>query len=132
MTRYGRVVLTLVAAALVSVGFAGSGWAGEPKAGVVDDTQIQAQIDRKIGDEAADRQAVRDLLQRPEVRKIAGAAGLDIDRANTAVDVLSGPELERVASSVHEINAGTGGVETVTLSITAIVIILLLIIILAD
>jgi hypothetical protein len=132
MTRYGTFILTLFAATLISVGFAGSAWAGEPKASVVDDAQIQAQIDRKMGNEAADRQAVRDLLQRPEVRKIAGAAGLDIERANTAVDVLSGPELERVASSVHEINAGAGGVETVTLSVTAIVIILLLIIILAD
>jgi hypothetical protein len=132
MTRYGRSILTLIAAALISVGFAGSGWAGEPRASVVDDTQIQAQIDRKAGNEAADRQTVRDMLQRPEVRKIAGAAGLDIQRATTAVDVLSGPELERVAGSVHELNAGTGGVETVTLSVTAIIIILLLIIILAD
>lgn len=132
MTRYGKSILALIAAALISAGFAGSGWAGEPRASVVDDTQIQAQIDRKVGNEAADRQTVRDMLQRPEVRKIAGAAGLDIERATTAVDVLSGPELERVAGSVHELNAGTGGSETVTLSITAIIIILLLIIILAN
>ncbi|HSQ60824.1 MAG TPA: PA2779 family protein [Acidobacteriota bacterium] len=132
MTRYGRVVLTLVAAALISVGFAGNGWAGEPRESVIDDTQIQTQIDRYVDNEAADRQAVRDLLQRPEVREIAGVAGLDIERANTAVGVLSGPELERIAGSVHELNAGAGGVETVTLSVTAIIIILLLIIILAD
>jgi hypothetical protein len=132
MTRYRRVTLSLLAAAFISIGIAGTGWAGEPRSDVVGQVDIQAQIDRKIDNESADRQAIRDLLRRPEVRRIAGAAGLDIERATAAAGVLSGPELKDIAARAHELNAGIGGTQTVTLSVTAIVIIVLLIILIAN
>ena len=99
---------------------------------MVGEVDIQTQIDRRIDSESADRQAIQDLLRRPDVRRIAGAAGLDIERASAAAAVLSGPELQEIAARAQAINSGVGGVEKVTLSITAIVIILLLIIILAS
>jgi hypothetical protein len=73
------------------------------------------------------------MLERAEVRQIAGAAGLDLERASTAAAVLSGPELEKLAAQAREVNANlTGGSETVVISATALIIILLIIIILAD
>jgi len=132
MTTYRRVTLALLAAALISVGMVGIGWADEPRSDVVGEADIQTQVDRRVDSESADRQAIQDLLRRPEVRRIAGAAGLDIERASAAASVLSGSELKAIAARAHEINAGTGGVEKVTLTVTTIVIILLLIIILAN
>jgi hypothetical protein len=60
------------------------------------------------------------------------ATGLDIERASAAAGVLSGPELKEIATRANEINAGVGGRETVTISVTAIIIILLLLILLTD
>jgi hypothetical protein len=124
--------LALLAAALISFGIVGTSQAGEQRSDVVGEADIQTQIDQRIGNEKSDRQAIQSLLQRPEVRRIAGTAGLDIGRANAAVGVLSGPDLKDIASRAREINGVVGGRETVTISVVALVIILLLIIILAD
>lgn len=132
MTRYRRITLALLAAALVTVGIAGSGQAAEQRADVIGEVDIQAQIDRHVNNEATDRQAIQDLLRRPEVRRIAGSVGLDIERATAAAGVLSGSELKDVAARANEINAGVGGRETVTIAVTTLIIIGLLIIILAN
>jgi len=131
MIRYRRMALALLAAALISVGIAGAGLAGERRADVIGEVDIQAQIDRQVTNETADRQAIQEMLRRPEVRRIAGSLGLDIERATAAAAVLSGPELKDAAVRAHEINAGVGGRETVTIAVTTLIIIALLIIILA-
>jgi hypothetical protein len=110
---------------------AGTARAGEPRPSVAGEVDIQAQIDRRVDNEARAHQAIQDLLRRPDVRRIAGAAGLDIARASAAAALLSGPELKDIAARAHELNAGVGGTEKVTLSVGAIIIILLLILILA-
>ena len=135
MTTYRKITLALLAASLLTVGTAGTGWAGEPRPDVIADADIQAKIDQRVDSESADRQAIQDLLLRPEVRRIAGTAGLDIQRVSAAAGVLSGADLKDVAARVHAVTAesGTvGGVERVTLTVTTIIIILLLIIILAN
>ena len=132
MTTYRKLTLALLAVALISVGIAGAARAGEPRPDVIGEVDIQAQIDRQVGNEAADRQAIQDLLRRPDVRRIAGSVGLDIERAGAAAGVLSGPELKDAAARAHEINAGVGGRETVTVAVTTLIIIALLIIILAS
>lgn len=132
MTRFRKLTLTLLAAALIGGGLGGAAWAGEARTDVVGGADIQAQIDKRVDREAADRQVIQDLLRRPDVRRIAGAAGLDIERATAAASVLSGAELEEIAARAQEINAGVGGAKSVTLSITAIVIIILIIILIAN
>jgi hypothetical protein len=126
------MTLALLAAALISVGIAGAGQADESRSDVIGEVDIQTQIDRRIDTESGDRQAVQNLLRRPEVRQIAGAAGLDIERASAAAGLLSGQELKDLAVRAHEINAGVGGRETVTIAVTTLIIIALLIIILAN
>lgn len=132
MKTYPRWTLALLASALISFGIAGTGRADTPRSDVVGTVDIQAQIDRRVDTEKSDRQAIQQLLQRPDVRKIAGAAGLSIERASAAAGVLSGPELKKIASSAREIDGTVGGRETVTIAVTTLIIILLLIIILAN
>lgn len=131
MTTYRSITLAFLSAAFLSVGTAGTVLAGQPRSDVISDVDIQTQIDRRIDNQSADRQAIQNLLRRPEVRRIAGAAGLDIERASAAAGILSGPELKDIAARAREIDGGVGGTEKVTLSVSAIIIILLLILILS-
>jgi hypothetical protein len=132
MKTYQRLALAVLAVVVASVGMAGAGLAAEPQRHVVGDTEIQARIDQQMGQADADRQAIQTMLQRADVRKIAGTAGLDLERASAAAAVLSGPALEKMAAQAREINAGlTGGDGTIVLSATALIIILLIVILLA-
>ena len=132
MKTYRRWAMALLAAALVGFAFADAGRAEGQRSDVVGEVDIQAQLDRRIDSEGSDRQVVQDLLQRPEVRRIAGSAGLDIGRATAAAGVLSGSELKDIASRAREINGVVGGRQTVTIAVTTLIIIVLLIILLAD
>lgn len=127
-----RVSTTLLIAALFSVAIAVPASAAAPRADVVGEADIQAQIEQRVDREAADRQVITDLLRRPDVRKIAGVAGIDIQRVTAAAGLLSSTDLAAVAASANEINTQAGGAEKVTVAVTTIIIILLLIIILAD
>jgi len=132
MNQYRKAAMALLAIALVSIGIVSPAMAEKPRADVVSVTDIQARIDQKVGTEAADRQAIQDLLARPDVKKIAGTAGLDVERASAAVGLLSGAELKDIAAQANEVNGIQGGADHVTLAVTTIIIILLLIIILAN
>jgi hypothetical protein len=130
MTVYQRFALAVLAVAVIAVAAAGASVAGEPQRHVVGDNEIQARMDQQIGQAAADRQAIQIMLQRADVRQIAGAAGLDLERASAAAAVLSGPSLEKLAAQAREVNAGLVGGDTIVLSVTAVIIILLIIILL--
>ncbi len=133
MTTYKRFALAVLAVLVIAVGAAGASLAGEPQRHVVGGDEIQAMIDQQIGQVDADRQAIQIMLQRADIRQIAGSVGLDLERASAAAAVLSGPSLEKLAAQAREVNAGlAGGSGTVVISATALIIILLLIIIIAD
>lgn len=132
MRMYKRLALVVCAVVVVAVGAAGASLAGEPTRHVVGEGDIQARIDQQIGQANADRQAIQTMLQRPDVRRIAGSAGLDLDRANAAAAVLSGSSLATLAAQAREVNAGlVGGDSTIVISATALIIILLILILLA-
>ena len=95
---------------------------------VVTEAEIQAGIDQQLHSAAADRQAIRDLLARPEVQRIAGQAGLSLTKANDAIPTLSGPELQRVASQARAVNSQALGGDRIVMSTTTIIIILLIVI----
>jgi cell division protein FtsL len=91
-----------------------------------------ATLDQMVAAEASTddqhRQAVRDLLQRDEVRDIAKGAGLDLARAEAAVAVLDGAELEQLALQAQQVNEElAGGASVVVISTTTIIIVLLII-----
>ena len=132
MTMYKRLALAIFALVVIAVGAAGASLAGEPQRHVVGGNDIQARIDQQVGQADADRQAIQTMLQRADVRRIAGTAGLNLERASAAAAVLSGPSLATLAAQAREVNAGlVGGSETIVISATALIIILLIIILLA-
>jgi hypothetical protein len=91
-----------------------------------------AALDRAIAEHLrqadADRQAIRDVLQRPEVREIATHAGLDVARAERAVATLDGAELQQIAAQARAVDNSLAGGQNITLSATTIIIILLVVI----
>jgi hypothetical protein len=95
---------------------------------VVTEAEIQAGIDQAIHSEAADRQAIRDLLARPEVRRIAGQAGLSLTRANDAIPMLSGAELQRLAAQAREVNSQALAGDRISMNSTTLIIILLIVV----
>lgn len=133
MTRHNRFAMAVLALTVIAVAGAGSSLAGEPQRHVVGQSEIQGLIDQQIGQADADRQAIRTMLQREDVRRIAGSAGLDIARVSAAAGALSGDALTTLAAQARDVNASlVGGDSTVVLSATTIIIILLIIILLAD
>jgi hypothetical protein len=127
-----RLSLKRISTLLLSLAFcvaaASASMAGETPRHVVGSADIQARIDQQLDREAADRQAIQQLLAQPGVRQIAETAGLDIERAHAAAALLSGAELKDLASSAREVNAGIGGDRTITITATTLIIILLVII----
>jgi hypothetical protein len=128
MMRTSIRVLVLAATLLIPGLAAGRGFA-EP-AHVVTGPEIQARIDQKIQSEAADRQAIRDLLARPEVRRVAGSAGLNLQRADAAIGTLSGSELSRLAAQARQANSEIGGRRTVTMTWTTVIIVVVALVVL--
>lgn len=100
---------------------------------VVDRAAVeQALLDRVQG-EGASRAAIRSLLERNEVRKIAAELGLDVRRADTAVSTLEGPELERLAQQARAANELlSGGAQTIRISVVTLLLIIIIVILLAD
>lgn len=97
--------------------------------------EMDAMVSERTDASEADREALRTLLRHPEVRAVAGTAGLDLQRAESAVDVLEEEEVERLAPKARELyDALTGGGSTIVISSTVLIIALLvlLIILVAD
>ena len=99
--------------------------------------RARAAVDQALGakvlsDESA-RDAVRTLLARDEVKAMAENMGLDLRRANTAVSTLQGADLQRVSDRAAVANDMlTGGRQTVTISLVAVLLIVIIIILVAD
>ena len=92
-------------------------------------------LDAAIQDHARaterDRDAVRQFLQRADVKAIAGKYGVDVRRAESAVAAMDASELARVATQARQAeDALAGGDSTVTISTTTIIIGLLVLILL--
>jgi hypothetical protein len=78
MTTYKRFAQAALAVVVMVGGLSGTSLAAEPQHHVTAPNEIQARIDQQVDTEAADRQAIQTMLQRADVRRIAGSAGLDI------------------------------------------------------
>ena len=69
------------------------------------------------------------LLRRHEVRDIAAKAGLSIERAETAVAMLDGKNLQEAAQQARQVQDNlAGGANTNVISTTTVIIVLLIII----
>jgi hypothetical protein len=135
--RFARAVLSACAVGACMLVLAGVAAAADPVGGqqrhVVGEDEILVRIDRQIDQTDADRQVIQALLQREDVRRVAGAAGLDLERASAAAAVLSGSSLASLAAQARMVDDGiAGGSGNVVISTTAIIIILLVLILISN
>ena len=96
---------------------------------------LDAAVQDHVAADAADREAVQRLLERPEVRAVAGDIGLDLRRAQSAVSTLDAQQLSTIAAQASQVEqALAGGQSSITISTTLIIIgllVLILIVIIA-
>jgi hypothetical protein len=96
---------------------------------VLDRGALEQAVKARVGQQQADRDAIRALLARSEVREIAARAGLSLDKADAAVAMLEGDDLRELASHARQVqNDLAGGASTITISTTTIIIVLLVVI----
>jgi hypothetical protein len=90
---------------------------------------LDAALQDHAATEAADRDVIRRLLDRPDVQAIAGDLGLDLRRATDAVGTLEGADLASLAAQARQAEEGlAGGQSRITISTTLIIIALLVLI----
>ena len=98
---------------------------------VASQAMLDAAIQQHVDDTAAQRAAVLRVLDRDEVKTVAGRVGIDLTTAATAVATMQGQELAAAATQAQQVErALAGGASTVVISTTTIIIALLVIILL--
>jgi hypothetical protein len=107
--------------------------AAAPRAEAQTHTASQAALDAALQQHTStstvDRELVLRLLERDDVKKVAGEAGLDLRRAASVVATLDGQDLATVAAQARQVERSlAGGQSTITISTTVIIIALLIII----
>jgi hypothetical protein len=94
-------------------------------------SELAATLAQQVARQDADRAAIHEALTHPQVQRLAASMGVDLTRANAAIDTIRGAELERVASTARQVNQQlVGGASTIVISTTTIIIALLLLIVL--
>ena len=95
---------------------------------VIGKSTLDQAVQQRVTREQADREVILSLLQRAEVREVAGKAGLSLDKAQTAVSTLQGADLQQAASQARQVqNDLAGGASTIVISTTTVIIVLLLV-----
>ncbi len=98
---------------------------------VASDAALDAVMKQHADQASAQREAILRVLDREEVRAVAGRAGLDITTAATAVATLQGDDLKTAAAQAQLADeALAGGQSSIRISTTMIIIALLVVILL--
>jgi hypothetical protein len=101
--------------------------------GTIGPAELDAALALHERKEAGQRERVRALLQRDDVRAVAAGQGIDLRRAEGALDTLGGEDLRRLADQTAAVEAGlAGGDLTITISLIALLLIIIIVILLAD
>jgi len=121
-----RVVRQMVAVCLAVLFMAP---AASAQSNVIDRAALDKAVQERVSRDQADREAITTLLQRAEVREVAGKAGISLDRAVLAASTLQGDDLRQIADQARQVdNQLAGGASTIVISTTTIIIVLLLVI----
>lgn len=123
-----RTIRTMVVTVLVSLlALSPSAFAQERHA--VSPSALSQAVAQAVSQQDADRATIKEALQRPEVREVAGRAGFDLDRMQASVDTMNGTALTQAAAAATQVNqALVGGASTVVISTTTIIVALLIVI----
>ena len=95
---------------------------------VIGKSALEKAVQERVARDQSDREAIRTMLQRAEVRQIAEKAGVSIEKVTTAVATLEGQDLREIASHARQVNNELAGGATIVITTTTIIIILLVII----
>jgi hypothetical protein len=95
---------------------------------VVDEAHLNAAVVDRADAAEQDRQQLRSLLQRDDVRHLVAERGVDMDRLDDAIGTLNAADLERIAPLVQQVNGELVGGQAIRLSAATIIVILLLVI----
>jgi len=128
-----RLLNKLVALALLPLFlFSTPAFAQQPR--MVDADAMSRALAGKADAEDSQRELVRRVLDRADVRETAARIGLSVEQAASAVATLSGAELDRLAAQaqVVETEALAGGANTIVISVTTLLLILIIVILLAS
>jgi hypothetical protein len=97
---------------------------------VVAPSAIAELVRQHAAQAEADRAAIRQALAQPEVRRLASAAHINVDRLAVAIDGIAGEDLIRAAQAAHQVNNSlVGGATTLVISTTTIIIALLVLLV---
>jgi hypothetical protein len=94
---------------------------------VVDSARLAKMMQERVEGDRANRELVRRVLERAEVREVAERFGLDLRRAETAVPTLTGSDLEQLAARADEVERRLAGGDSIVLTTTTIIVIALLV-----
>ena len=102
------------------------------QARVVDASAMDQALAAKAESESAQREVVRRVLDRADVRAMAARMGLSVEQADSAVATLSGAELGMLAQHAGAIEAQAlaGGASTIVISTTTLLLVLIIVILL--
>jgi Family of unknown function (DUF6627) len=95
---------------------------------VIGQSALDKAVQQRVSQEQADREAILSLLNRSDVRDIAGKAGVSLERAQAAVSTLQGKDLQEAAQQARQAENDLAGGSTVVISTTTIIIVLLLVV----
>ena len=92
---------------------------------------MEAAVQQHVASVASERDDVLRVLNLPQVKAVAGQAGLDLRKATNAVASLEGQNLGAVAAQARQVEQSlAGGQSKIVLSTTMIIIALLVLILL--
>ena len=120
-----RIVRRFLAACLAMLMMAPAAGAQDH---VISTSALDQAVQQRVSQDQANREAILSLLQRQDVRDIAGKAGLSIDQARAGISMLQGKDLEQAAEQARVVQDSLAGGGNVTVSTTTIIIVLLLLI----
>jgi len=103
------------------------------QASIVDGTALAEALAGRAATEVAQRDQVLRVLEREDVREVAGRLGLDMADAASAVAVLGGADLGQLAQHAGALEAAdlAGGASTIVISTTTLLLVIIIIILLA-
>jgi hypothetical protein len=127
-----RITLKPVAVLLLPVLLVSSTAFAGQQSRVVDGDTLRQALAAHAGAEQEQRDSVRRVLGRDDVRQIADRMGLDVAQASAAVGTLSGADLTEAAERAGAVESAlAGGVTTIAISVTTLLLILIIVILLA-
>jgi hypothetical protein len=103
--------------------------AANAQTNVIGKAALDQAVQQRVARDQTDREAITTLLQRAEVREVAGKAGLSLDKAIAAAATLQGDDLRQIAEQARHVdNELAGGASNIVISTTTIIIVLLVVI----